>query len=125
MKKIFLILSIVFLSSCEKEEEYITFTILNNGFNFTTDSLVVDYSVIAPGRVNIEDHGVEYISPGIDSGRVSFGSLKQAGVFHGVVSGLTMSNSYNFKLYAVSDGKRIHTKEYSGSTTKSPIKVHF
>lgn len=126
MKKIFFILSMTLLLSCEKEEEYITFTILNNGFNFDETTLSVDYTIVAPGRVNIQDHGVEYEDINIPptSGRVSFGPLKQSGVFHGEVNGLAMGTSYKFRIYAESDGKRIYTKEYTGITS-TPAKIHF
>jgi hypothetical protein len=119
MKNLFLLLSIALLFSCKKEDEYISFAVTINNYSFGEDHLVIEYSIIAPGRVTIDDHGVEYKElMDVSHSEISFGPLKTPGQLSNMVKNLVPGKNYEFAFYAISGGvKRRITKLHTGSTS--------
>jgi hypothetical protein len=120
-KKILYIIATSFLlTSCTKEEEYVSYILATEKPLFKDTSAVLRGVIVAPGKVNISECAFIIYDPFVpnESSKLSLGKIDKPGKIEATIDTLKMGHQYKYYIYSESQGKVFLTPEDSAMTTE-------
>lgn len=129
MRNLLLFFSLILVFSCKKDGEiYNSYTVSIDHIYYDPDNVLeVEYSIVAPGKVNIQSHGFEI--RGLNSNYFyyyPFGGLSSPGKYRKTIWGLPGGEEYEVKIfYQDKFGHKSSAPKYSHGQLSGDFEIFY